>query len=266
MFVLAFAKVLLETRYFSTLKAGEVVVAQPAADRKCASVVLGQPGLAAFVSGFSYLYLPALVNTPGFRPAFFLQSPVFFIGVWAVVNGVFAADPDGDRLVLLRRQVRQSEGTRRHPQSPETVEDHPACPWQSSRAAFAIVFISDYLFKVDFRLWVIPVKAFTPDKFGIILMYLPFFLVFYVLHSIAVNSFNYVKQGKEWVNVAVLALFTTLGALVYVVIPVWHLLCHRKILDRGDDSRPFRIFMASGCSRSCSSSHWRSSWIASCTK
>ena len=53
---------------------------------------------------------------------------------------------------------------------------------------------------------------------GIILMYLPFFLVFYVLHSIAVNSFNFVKQGKEWVNVAMLALFTTLGALVYVII------------------------------------------------
>ncbi len=84
--------------------------------------------------------------------------------------------------------------------------------------AFLIVFTADYLFKVDFRLWVIPVKAFTPDKIGIILMYLPFFLIFYVLHSIAVNSFNYVEQGKEWVNVAVLALFTTLGALVYVVL------------------------------------------------
>ena len=80
------------------------------------------------------------------------------------------------------------------------------------------MFISDWLFKVDFRLWVIPVKAFGPDKIGIILMYLPFFLVFYVLHSIAVNSFNYIDQGKEWVNVAVLALFTTLGALVYVIV------------------------------------------------
>jgi hypothetical protein len=65
---------------------------------------------------------------------------------------------------------------------------------------------------------VLPVKAFLPDKIGIILMYLPFFLVFYVLHSVAVNSFNYVDQGKEWINVALLALFTTLGALVYVII------------------------------------------------
>jgi len=85
-------------------------------------------------------------------------------------------------------------------------------------SSFLIVFVADWLFKVDFRLWVIPIKAFTPDKFGIIAMYLPFFLTFYVLHSIAVNSFNYVNQGKEWINVFVLALFTTLGALVYVVI------------------------------------------------
>ena len=219
MFVLAFAKVLLETTFFSTLKvaAGEVVTAQPAPTGKAKTWFWASLALAALVSGLSYLYLPALVNTPGFRPAFFLQSPVFFIGIWAVVNGLLALVLCaigwfffGAKAVSLK-------------------ERGITLSWQKLwrtillalavvAAAFAIVFAADYLFKVDFRLWVIPVKAFTPDKIGIILMYLPFFLVFYVLHSVAVNSFNFVQQGKEWINVAVLALFTELGALVYVIL------------------------------------------------
>jgi dienelactone hydrolase len=217
MFVLAFAMVLLQTSFFSTLKAGEVVVAQPAPTGKSKAWFWVSLVLAAFVSGFSYLYLPALVNTPGFRPVFFLQAPVFFIGVWAVTNGLFAAVLmligwfffGGKSVSLKDRGITLSLSKL----------------WKTIllalavvAGAYAIVFVSDYMFKVDFRVWVIAVKAFTPDKFGIILMYLPFFLVFYVLHSVAVNSFNYVNQGKEWINVAVLALFTTLGALAYVVI------------------------------------------------
>ena len=216
-FVLAFAKVLLETSYFKTLKSGEIVAAQPAPTGKAKIWFWFSLALSAFVSGYSYLVLPAIVNKPGFRPPFFLQSPVFFIGVWAVVNGLLALALiligwfffGGKNVSLKERGVTISL---------QKIWKTILLSLAVVSGAFLIVFISDYLFKVDFRLWVIPVKAFTPDKFGIILMYLPFFLVFYVLHSVAVNSFNYVKQGKEWVNVAVLALFTTLGALVYVIL------------------------------------------------
>lgn len=217
MFVLAFAKVLLDTSYFSTLKVGTAVVAQPAPTGNARVWFWVSLVIAAFVSGFSYLYLPALVNTPGFRPVFFLQSPTFFIGVWAVVNGLFA-------LVLMLIGW-FFFGAKSVSLTDRGVTLSLSNLWKTIllslavvASSFAIVFISDFIFKVDFRWWVIPVKAFTPDKFGIILMYLPFFLVFYVLHSVAVNSFNFVNQGKEWVNVAVLALFTDLGALVYVVV------------------------------------------------
>ncbi len=219
MFVLAFATVLLQTRYFGTLKAGAPVLAMPAPTGKAKIWFWVSLALGALMSFLSYLFLPAVVSSsnPQFRPDFFLQSPVFFIGCWAVVNGLWAAILcvigwfffDGKSISLKERGVTLSL----------------AALWKTIllslavvTGAFAIVFTADFLFKVDFRLWVIPVKAFTPDKIGIILMYLPFFLVFYVLHSIAVNSFNYVKQGKEWVNLTLMALFTTLGALVYVII------------------------------------------------
>ena len=33
--------------------------------------------------------------------------------------------------------------------------------------AFALVFAADYFFKTDFRVWVVAIKAFTPDKIAI---------------------------------------------------------------------------------------------------
>ena len=216
-FVLAFAKVLLDTNFFSSLKAGTVVTAQPAPTGKNMVWFWLSLVVTAFVSGYSYLILPAIVNQQGFRPVQFLQAPVFFIGVWAVVNGLLALVLmlitwfffGGKSVSLKERGVTLSLAN---------LGKTLVFSLVVVASSFLIVFVSDWLFKVDFRFWVIPVKAFTPDKFGIILMYLPFFLVFYILHSIAVNSFNYVNQGKEWVNVFVLALFTDLGALVYVVL------------------------------------------------
>jgi dienelactone hydrolase len=216
-FVLAFAKVLLDTNFFSSLKAGNVVTAQPAPTGKNMVWFWLSLVVTAFVSGYSYLILPAIVNQQGFRPVQFLQAPVFFIGIWAVVNGLLALVLmlitwfffGGKSVSLKERGVTLSL---------VNLGKTLVFALVVVASSFLIVFVADWLFKVDFRFWVIPVKAFTPDKFGIILMYLPFFLVFYILHSIAVNSFNYVNQGKEWVNVFVLALFTDLGALVYVVL------------------------------------------------
>ncbi len=217
LFVVAFGLVLLDSSFFASLKAGNAVVALPAPTGKNNVWFWASLVLTALVSGLSYLYLPAIVSQAGFRPTFFLQSPTFFIGVWAVVNGVFAA-------ILMLVTWFFFGG-----KSVSLAERGVTLSWLNLgktivlslvvvASAFAIVFVSDYLFKVDFRLWVIPIKAFTPDKFGIILMYVPFFLVFYVLHSLAVNSFNFVNQGKEWLNVALMAIVTDLGALVYVVL------------------------------------------------
>ena len=215
-FVLAFAKVLLESTFFSTLKATEPVTAMAAPTGKAkiwlwVSLILG-----AFVSGYSYLYLFTWAGT--IRPPAFLQSPVWFIGVWAVANGLFALLLcvigwfffDGKAISLKDRGITISL---------TNVWKTILLSLAVVIGAFAIVFVADWLLKVDFRLWVIPLKAFSPNMFSIILIYLPFFLIFYVIHSVTVNSFNFVKMGKgDWVNTAVLALFTTLGALVIVVV------------------------------------------------
>ena len=216
-FVYAFARVLLDTKYFSTLKVSEEVAAQPMPTGGNKVWFWVSLFLMAFVSGYSYLKLPAFIADHDLRPDFFLQSPTFFIGVWAVVSALF--------IVIMLLVSWYFFGAKNMSLKERGVTISLSNLWKSILlslavviGAFMLVFISDYLFKVDFRLWVIPVKAFMPDKFPIILMYAPFFLIFYIIHSIAVNSFNYYEQGKEWVNVAVLGLFTTLGIIVYDVL------------------------------------------------
>ena len=92
-------------------------------------------------------------------------------------------------------------------------------------ASFSLVFLADYFFKTDFRIWVLAVKAFTPDKLLIALKYLPFFLLFYVANSVAINCFNYVSVGKkEWMNTALLALFNALRTNCYCCNSVHYIL------------------------------------------
>ena len=196
MFVLAFAKVLLDTKYFSSLKVDEEVVAQPAPTGAAKVWFWVSLFLMAFVSGYSYLKLPAFISDKELRPDYFLQSPTFFIGVWAVVSALFILIMlfiswyffGAKKVSLKERGVTISLGNLW-----KTILLSLAVVF----SAFLIVFISDWLFKVDFRFWVIPVKAFMPDKFRIILMYAPFFLFFYIIHSVAVNSFNFINREKN---------------------------------------------------------------------
>lgn len=210
-FVWAFTRVLLETKYFSTLKAEKIVEAAPAPEGKAKIWFWASLALGAFVSFFSYLKLPALMAT--FRPAFANQRPVFFIAMWAAVNGLFTLI-----LILIGKKMFGSRADRGARIWGNKLLKTILLALAVVAGSFLIVFTADYLLKVDFRLWVIPLKAFPPNKFDEILRYAPFFLFFYIIHSVSVNCFNFVKQGKEWINVAVLSFATVGGALFYVML------------------------------------------------
>lgn len=210
-FVWAFTRVLLETKYFSTLKVETMVEPAPAPEGKAKIWFWASLALGAFVSFFSYLKLPGLMAT--FRPAFANQRPVFFIAMWAAVNGLFTLI-----LILIGKKLFGSRADRGARIWGNKLLKTILLALAVVAGAFLIVFTADYLLKVDFRLWVIPLKAFPPNKFDEILRYAPFFLFFYIIHSVSVNSFNFVKQGKAWINVAVLALSTVAGALFFVML------------------------------------------------
>lgn len=87
-------------------------------------------------------------------------------------------------------------------------------------ATFALVFISDYLFLTDYRLWCFAtIRAFDAKHIFKILCFLPFWLVYYIATSVASNCYNYTNMGKRsWSSVAWQMFFVFIGPQTMIVI------------------------------------------------
>lgn len=222
MFLVAFSRALLETRAFAGLKVQQSVTAVPNSRR---GLIWFWGGLVVSAVVGAWIYV-AMSQSPFFAtiafnlaPSIFIQGAVAFIALWAAITGVvgiiimaisYFAFAKRDGLDLRAVGVLPGWGNFFRGLGLSAVV---------VAAAFGIVFVLDYFFKTDFRLWVIAVKAFNPDKLAIAALYLPFFALFYVANSVAINSFNrFTLKGREWLNTAVLALFNSLGPIILVVV------------------------------------------------
>ena len=87
-------------------------------------------------------------------------------------------------------------------------------------ASFALVFLSDYIFLTDFRLWCFAtIRAFDAHHIPKILCFLPLWLVYYIALSVVGNCYNYTKMGKKsWTSVAWQMFFSAAGPLVMIVV------------------------------------------------
>lgn len=217
MFIVGFTKVMLNTAAFTSLKASGEATAGPAPVGVDKAWFWGSLIVSALFSGLTYIPLFTLTNK--IRPEFFSQIPVFYIGVWSLICGIFS---------IFTMILSYKFFTKRHDMdlcetgviiNVKVLGKTIVLALLVVVAAFGLVFVADYFFKTDFRIWVLAVKAFTPDKIAISLKYLPFFLVFYVANSVAINGFNYISIGKkEWMNIAVLAVFNVIGVAIIVVL------------------------------------------------
>lgn len=221
-FLVAFARALLGTRAFAGLRLAEPR-AIAATSRRGLAWFWGGLAVSALFSALSYVWLSQQPFMAGIAfnvvPTIFTQGAVFFIGVWAAVNGLAS-------LVIMTVSYLafgRKDGL--------DLRASGALPgWRKFfhgiglgavvvAAAFGIVFVLDYFFTTDFRLWVLAVKAFDADKLWIALLYVPLFLVYFFANSVAINAFNrFTLRGKEWLNTLVLALANSLGPIVLVVL------------------------------------------------
>jgi pimeloyl-ACP methyl ester carboxylesterase len=222
MFLVAFPRALVTTRAFAGLKLESPREAAPAG-RTGLVWFWGALVVSAIISGVSYIVMS---NTPWLQgiafnalPTIFTQGAVFFIAFWAAFNGLAA---------ILIMAISYFAFGRKNGMDLTAAGVLPG--WKKFfqamglaavviAAAYGIVFLLDFFLKTDFRFWVIAVKAFTPDKLWIALLYLPFFAIYFVANSVAVNGFNrFTMRGKEWINTALLALFNALAPIVLVVV------------------------------------------------
>jgi pimeloyl-ACP methyl ester carboxylesterase len=220
-FLVAFARALLALRPFTRLRL-EQAPAMVDPGRTGRIWFWGGLVVSALVSGASYIWLSqaewlssiAYSGSPEVP-----QGAVFFIAFWAAVNGVAGLIIMGVSYLAFGRKNGVDLRTSGVLPGWRNLGLGVLLALVTTAAAFAIVFLVDYFFKTDFRLWVLAVKWFSPDKIGYALFVLPLFLIYFVANSIALNSFNrFAIAGREWVNTAVLALFNSLAPIVLVVV------------------------------------------------
>ncbi|MCU1578961.1 MAG: hypothetical protein JWP19_1165 [Rhodoglobus sp.] len=220
-FLLAFARSLLGTRAFVALRL-ESPRAITTNSRKGLGWFWGAMVVSALVSGISYVLMSQTPWIQGIAfnvtPTIFTQGAVFFIALWAAINGVAAIVVMtisyllfGRKNGLDLRELGLLPGWRRFFQGLGLAALTVA-------AAYGIVFFFSWLLHTDFRFWVLAVKDFGPDKLWIALLYVPFFLVYFLANSVAINVFNrFTLRGKEWLNTLVLALVNSLAPMVLVI-------------------------------------------------
>jgi len=221
MFLVVFTRELLFTRAFEGLRAE--VAAPERSSRKGLAWFWGGLVLSAAFSALSYLWLsqqawlvPIVHNVV---PNPVSTGSVFFIALWAAINGAAAIVIMALSYLLFGRRAGQRPaelglwpGWKRLLQSVGLVA-------AATAASFLLVFVVDYFFKTDFRLWVLAVKVFPQDKIWYGLALLPLFLIYFVANSVSINVFNRIRLGsREWVNTTVLALFNSLGPIVLVLL------------------------------------------------
>lgn len=213
LFMFSFAIAMVETPFFNALKAKEEVRPAICKDKTAKLWFWCLAVLGAVFSGWSFMFCMNNVYTK--TTGFFVQTAGLTMGVWSAMNGAFA--------LIMMAVYYFCYGKK----NGFSIKDSGVAlsleqAWKTILLAvivivvsFALVFCSQYFFKVDYRIYVLAVKAFNADKVIIALRYLVFFLVFYVINSISINCFNFNDIGGKW-NIVILAFFNALGSIFIV--------------------------------------------------
>lgn len=215
MFVVFCALALLDTPYFSSLKADKEVLPRPTLSGKGKrGYWIGQ--ICCVLFAIIAYFVAFIVGYAVWQSSFWNQAPSRIIGLWCLLCGLFT-------LLVLR--LSNKKGT------VDKVERGIKIGWAKLGktivlalavvcASFALVFLSDYLFLTDYRLWCFAtIRAFSADHLTMILRFVPFWLVYYIVLSVAANCYNYFQVGKKsWVSVALQMFFVFLGPEIMVIV------------------------------------------------
>ncbi|MBR2808203.1 MAG: hypothetical protein IKD65_03785 [Oscillospiraceae bacterium] len=207
LFICSFATLLVFTPTFASLRASEPVKAMPVKDR-AGKLWFWLSLLAGALFG-SLVYL-TLVNLGNGMPV--AQGEAMGLGLWSTACGVFTILS----MIVYYFAYGKKNGL-------DLAERGVKMPFKKLClsallalivvvVSYGIVFVEDYFFLADFRLWTLAIKAFEAP----ILRYWPYILLFctyYVAISVATNCFNYNSIGGR-LNGVICALFAAAPALV----------------------------------------------------
>ncbi len=196
MFLIFATLALLDTSVFSSLKAEKEIVAQPMTDKKAKLWYWG--GLiVSFV--ISILVYPTIYRwCVGALPkTIFWQLNTFYIGLWSLICAVGSALYTVIYYFVYGKKAGVNLRERGVILPLNNILKTIGLGLTVVAATFAIVFVSDWLFMTDYRLWCLTFRAFESFHLGEVWKYLIFFVPYYVMLSVSTNCFNFVEMGKK---------------------------------------------------------------------
>ena len=211
MFVLNAALALLETNYFADLK-GEAKPL-PAREPKAQKRYIRSNIISALMSILFY-FIAFIVGYIVWNSKFWNQGASRIIGLWSALCGGW--------MLLVTRKANKKNPIDKVARGAKLGKDKMAksvlLALTVVAASFALVFISDYLFLTDYRLWCFAtIRAFSADLIPAILKFVPFWLVYYIAMSVTGNCYNYVEGKKCWTSVAYQMFFVFLGPQIMIM-------------------------------------------------
>ena len=207
MFICSFTTLLVQTPTFQCLRAEEEVKPLEVTDKKgklwfWASLIAG--------GAFGCLVFLTLVNKG--NSANVAQGESLGLGLWSTACGLFSILS----MVVWYKAYGKKNGfdlaERGVAITPKKLGLSALLALIVVTVSYAIIFVEDYFFYADFRLWTLAIKAFEAP----ILKYLPYvalFFTYYIAASVANNSFNYNTIGGK-LNGLICAVFSAAPALL----------------------------------------------------
>jgi len=203
------ADVLLSTPYFKELRA-ETLPAAPKPEKKGRYYALSAAN--SVLGGILIIPLIAVGFLLMVNP-FWPQDTTAGIGLWGTGCGLLGLGflrLGGTRWVKDARDC----GTAI---SPRALGKTILLALTVCAGMFATVFVSDWLFKTDFRIWSFVIRAFSAEKVWVAVKYLPLFLVYYLVNSLAVNR-NRFEGWSEGRQIAISILWNILGVVLFLAL------------------------------------------------
>ena len=213
LFVVFAALALLDTPFFSDLKAEAPVMPWPAPEGKAKNRY--------WRTGFGSALLSVPFYFIAFIAGFVLSIPIWnqgasrVIGIWSLLCGLAT-------WLSLRKSQKKFPVDKKERGiliSPAKLGKSVLLALTVTCAAFAIVYLSDWLLLTDYRLWCFAtIRAFSPQHIPMILAFLPLWLVYYVVTSVSSNCYNYTQMGKSsWASVLWQMFFVFLGPQIMIM-------------------------------------------------
>lgn len=231
MFLFPFACWIMDTiPFFSTLKATSELPAAPALDSVKKKAVY-------WVTYFICLAMPAVLAMPvmndligrdSFTPEtgnqWFGEGTVTEIAGWSLIVSICLLSVFLLSYFLFGKKYGATTDSWGYKISFSNFWKSLLLAFLTFLAAYGILFVADFFFNVDFRIWLIAMRVFNVNKVFYWLAYVPAFMAFYLVNSILVNGGNRVNNMPDWMvtvisciaNFAGLAVLISIQYIVYL--------------------------------------------------